>query len=131
MGWGEAPLEDIAEELVGDIRDEDDLGEPYPVQDADGSWLLPGRWRLDEIADATGVQLPDSDLYENVSGLVLAGLGRVANVGDEVTVDLPDTFDRDSQPTRAGQATLRVEQVRRRVPHAVRMSVDGGREDRP
>ncbi|GAA1803207.1 hemolysin family protein [Luedemannella flava] len=103
---GVLTLEDVAEELVGDIRDEDDLASPAPVRDAAGSWLLPGRWRPDEIEDTTGVRLPDSDRYDTVAGLVLATLGRVAEVGDQVTV---------------GDATLTVEQVRRRVPHLVRM----------
>jgi CBS domain containing-hemolysin-like protein len=127
---GVLTLEDVAEELVGEIRDEDDLAEPSAVQDADGSWLLPGRWRLDEIADATGVHLPDSDLYETVSGLVLARLHRMAAVGDEVTVPLPDRLGPEGKLISAGQATLRVEQVRGRVPHAVRMRVDD-RKDRP
>ena len=122
-------LEDIAEELVGDIRDEDDLAEPSAVRDPDGSWLLPGRWRLDEIADATGVRLPDSDLFETLSGLVLAVLGRVAVAGDQVTVSLSNTTGHDGQTERIGQATLRVEQVRRRVPYAVRMIV-GDPEER-
>lgn len=103
---GVLTLEDVAEELVGDIRDEDDHASPAPVRDADGSWLLPGRWRLDEIEDTTGVRLPDSDRYDTLAGLVLATLGRVATVGDRATV---------------GTATLTVEQVRRRVPQLVRM----------
>jgi CBS domain containing-hemolysin-like protein len=125
---GIVTLEDIAEELVGDIRDEDDLTEPSAVRGPDGSWLLPGRWRLDEIADATGVRLPDSDLYDTLSGLVLAALGRVADVGDEVRVTPPDAAKPEGRPVRAGAVTLRVEQVRRRVPHAVRMSIDGDRQ---
>lgn len=128
---GIVTLEDVAEELVGDIRDEDDLAEPSAVQDADGSWLLPGRWRLDEIADVTGVRLPDSDRYDTVSGLVLAALGRLPDVGDEVTVALPDILGRDGQLTQTGQTILRVEHIRRRVPHAVRMRLDGSGKDRP
>ena len=48
-------LEDIAEELVGPIRDEDDPPEPAPVRQDDGSWVVPARWRIDEVADSTGV----------------------------------------------------------------------------
>ena len=125
---GVVTLEDVAEELVGQIRDEDDLAEPSAAEDSDGSWLLPGRWRLDEIADATGVQLPESDLYDTLSGLVLAELGRVPDVGDEVTVTLPDRLDRNGRNIKTGLATLRVEQLRRRVPHAVRMRVDDWEE---
>jgi CBS domain containing-hemolysin-like protein len=100
-------LEDIAEELVGPIRDEDDLPEPAPVRQDDGSWLVPARWRLDEISDATGVDLPLSDDYDTVSGLVMARLGRVAKAGDSVLLD---------------NLSVRVESVARHVPQTVRLS---------
>ncbi len=102
-------LEDIAEELVGQIRDEDDEAEPAPVRQADGSWLVPARWRIDEITDATGVDLPLGDDYETVSGLVLARLGRVAEAGDSVTLN-------------GGSLSVRVESVDRHVPLTVRIS---------
>jgi CBS domain containing-hemolysin-like protein len=99
-------LEDIAEELVGPIHDEDDLPEPTPVRQPDGSWLVPARWRIDEIIDATGVSLPTGD-YDTISGLVLARLGRVAEAGDSVTLD---------------SLSVRVESVDRHVPLTVRIS---------
>jgi CBS domain containing-hemolysin-like protein len=104
---GIVTLEDIAEELVGSIRGEDDLPEPSPVRQDDGSWLVPARWRLDEISDATGVDLPLSDDYETVSGLVMARLGRVAKAGDSLTLD---------------DLSVRVESVDRHVPQTVRLS---------
>ncbi|GAA1758398.1 hemolysin family protein [Luedemannella helvata] len=121
---GVLTLEDVAEELVGDIRDEDDHAAPAPVRDADGSWVVPGRWRLDEIAEVTAVRLPDSDRYDTLAGLIMARLGRVAAPGDRVTVALPAGVDADGQPQWAGQAALVVEQTRRRVPHLVRLKVD-------
>ena len=113
-------LEDIAEELVGPIRDEDDLPEPAPVRQDDGSWVVPARWRIDEVADATGVELPENDDYDTVSGLVMARLGRVPTVGDEVTVELPPTLD---APPAA--MVLRVLSVDRHVPGTVRISDSG------
>ncbi|XVV11449.1 hemolysin family protein [Actinoplanes sp. CA-131856] len=101
-------LEDIAEELVGQIRDEDDEAEPEPVRQADGSWLVPARWRIDEITDATGVDLPAGDDYETVSGLVMARLGRVVQAGDSVTLD-------------DGLLSVRVVSVDRHVPQTVRI----------
>jgi CBS domain containing-hemolysin-like protein len=86
---GIAHLEDIAEELVGVIRDEDDIAEPEAVAEPDGAWLVPARWRVDEVAEATGIALPDGDLYDTVSGLVLHRLGRIPRVGDHVEVDGP------------------------------------------
>lgn len=100
-------LEDIAEELVGPIRDEDDLPEPAPERQDDGSWLVPARWRIDEITDATGVTLPTGDDYDTLSGLVLARLGRVVEAGDSLTLD---------------SLSVRVESVDRHVPHTVRIS---------
>jgi len=102
-------LEDIAEELVGQIQDEDDDAEPAPVRQDDGSWLVPARWRIDEITDATGVDLPFGDDYETVSGLVMARLGRVAQAGDSVTLN-------------GGSLSVRVESVDRHVPRTVRIS---------
>ncbi|ANZ40495.1 hypothetical protein BBK82_35270 [Lentzea guizhouensis] len=80
-------LEDLAEELVGEIHDEDDLIEAAIERVDDARWQVPGRMRLDEIEDATGISLPEDDAYDTVSGLVLHRLGRIAEVGDEIQVD--------------------------------------------
>ncbi|MET8150883.1 hemolysin family protein [Actinoplanes sp. NPDC049668] len=101
-------LEDIAEELVGPIRDEDDLPEPSPARQDDGSWIVPARWRIDEVSDATGVELPESPEYDTVSGLVMSELGRVPQVGDSVLL--------------ASGAALAVLSVKRHVPGSVRLT---------
>ena len=116
---GIVSLEDIAEELVGEIRDEDDLPEADAIQNQDGSWLLPGRWRLDQVEEATGVSLPADDGYDTLSGLVMARLGRIPVPGDELVVDLPERFDHDGRPVPPEQVRLRVETVLRRVPSVV------------
>ncbi|HEY9339631.1 MAG TPA: hemolysin family protein [Kribbella sp.] len=118
---GIVSLEDIAEELVGEIRDEDDLPETGLVQGGDGSWEVPARWRLDEVAEATGVQLPDSDDYETVSGLVMARLGRIPDVGDSLVVELPHRIDHDGRPVPAEFVRLTVRTIERRVPGIVEM----------
>jgi CBS domain containing-hemolysin-like protein len=99
-------LEDVAEELVGPIRDEADPPEPAATRQRDGSWLVPASLRIDEVADATGVALPESEHYDTLSGLVLRWQGRMARVGDEV--DVPG-------------ARLRVVAVHRQVPKTVRV----------
>jgi CBS domain containing-hemolysin-like protein len=116
---GIVSLEDIAEELVGEIRDEDDLPEADAIENPDGSWLLPGRWRLDQVEEATGVSLPADDGYDTLSGLVMARLGRIPVPGDELVVDLPERFDHDGRPVPPEQVRLRVETVLRRVPSVV------------
>ena len=109
---GVVSLEDLAEELVGEIHDEDDLVGDVPERRADGTWALPGRLRIDEISDLTGVALPANEGYDTVSGLVLSRLGRTARVGDEVAV-----------PVRLVDVerlvVLRVASVERHVPRTV------------
>jgi CBS domain containing-hemolysin-like protein len=99
-------LEDVAEELVGPISDEADPPEPVAARQRDGAWLVPATLRIDEVADATGVELPTSEHYDTLSGLVLRRLGRMARVGDQVEVD---------------GVTLRVVAVHRQVPETVRV----------
>ncbi|MFI5695997.1 hemolysin family protein [Kribbella sp. NPDC051586] len=118
---GIVSLEDIAEELVGEIRDEDDLPETGLVQGGDGSWVVPARWRLDQIDEATGVQLPEGDDYETVSGLVMARLGRIPLVGDEVVVELTQRIDHDGRSVPAEFVRLTVQTIERRVPGIVLM----------
>ncbi|GAA4702883.1 hemolysin family protein [Phytohabitans rumicis] len=105
---GVITLEDIAEELVGPIRDEDDHPEPAPARQSDGSWLVPARWRIDEVADATGIELPAAPEYDTLSGLVMRELGRVPTVGDRMEL---------------GAVVLSVQSVERHVAEQVRLEV--------
>ncbi|MEU7477975.1 hemolysin family protein [Lentzea sp. NPDC042327] len=84
---GMVTLEDVVEEIVGDVRDEHDRGEAPPVRSlGKDSWLVSGLLRDDEVAEATGFRMPDGD-YETLAGLVLTRLGRIPDVGDEIRVD--------------------------------------------
>jgi CBS domain containing-hemolysin-like protein len=81
---GIVTLEDLVEEIVGDVRDEHDRLEVSRVQPLDEqSWLISGLLRADEVADAVGFVMPEGD-YETVAGLVLERLGRIPTVGDEI-----------------------------------------------
>ncbi len=84
---GVVTLEDIVEEIVGQIRDEYDREEPGVQALPSGAFLAPGSWRPDEVARETGFALPTGD-YDTVSGLVMERLGRVPSPGD--TVELGD-----------------------------------------
>lgn len=77
---GIVTLEDLVEELVGDIRDEYDTEASGPRTDVDG--LL----NLEDFADETGVELPDGP-YETVAGFVVSELGELPTVGAHVEVD--------------------------------------------
>jgi CBS domain containing-hemolysin-like protein len=115
-------LEDVAEELVGEIRDEDDLPEPVIERDGDG-WLVPGRARIDEVAEATGVRLPEDGLYDTVSGLLMARLGRLPAVHESIDLELAPLLDDDGEPLPQGVATLTVLSIRRRVPDRIALTV--------
>lgn len=79
-------LEDILEELVGEIRDEYDVREQHDVKTIDGGFRIPGNLRPDELEDATGCKLPDGE-YETIAGFILERLGRMARRNDELAVD--------------------------------------------
>ena len=78
-------LEDILEELVGEIRDESDRRERAGPRRVEGGYRVPGTLRPDELEDLTGLILPQGD-YETVAGFMIERLGRLARRGDEVTV---------------------------------------------
>lgn len=79
-------LEDLVEEIVGEVRDEHDE-ETDDAPDPDGSWDLDALLRPDEATDRLGVTVPEHEDYESLGGLVTMELGRLAEVGDEVVVD--------------------------------------------
>lgn len=82
---GIVTLEDLVEELVGDIRDEYDVETPEITRQ--GSTIdVDGLLNLEDFTDETGVELPDGP-YETVAGFVVRELGRVPKVGDVVRVD--------------------------------------------
>src|SRR5712691_3713305 len=82
---GIVTLEDILEEIVGEIRDERDRA-PAPVERLpDGTYWVIGRANIDELNETMGWTLPKKD-YETVAGLVLATLGRIPRTGEELQV---------------------------------------------
>lgn len=82
---GIVTLEDLVEELVGDIRDEHDLEGP-PSGTGNGSGTYDAGLRLAEFAEQAGFALPEGP-YETVGGLVMHRLGRIPAEGDAVTVE--------------------------------------------
>ena len=80
-------LEDVVEELVGEIEDEHDPAGGRAECRNDDTWLIPGTLRPDEIADITGVHLPESGAYETVAGLLIARLGRMPAEYDSVEIE--------------------------------------------
>ena len=83
---GVVTLEDVIEEIVGEVSDEHDRARTTGRISANGSWTVPGLWRPDEVRDRLGALVPDGPAYETIGGYVMACLGRVPVVGDEVSV---------------------------------------------
>lgn len=111
---GIVTYEDIAEELVGDIADESDTVTEIAVLHSSGSgsgWLVDAGRRLDEVAEVTGITLPEEEDYDTVAGLIVDRLGRFPAVGDRLTVELPD----------GGSAVIDVRTLDRHVPERVRL----------
>ncbi|WP_227466525.1 hemolysin family protein [Nocardioides dongkuii] len=106
---GIVTLEDVIEEIVGDISDEHDRLGARARHRRDGSWSLSGLLRPDEIEDITGVPLPDDEDYDTVAGLVLKVLGRIPERGDIAEVPVPDRSDPDDPRQRL--AVLSVEHM--------------------
>jgi len=77
---GLVTIEDLIEELVGEIVDEYDEEEPMIVE-IDGAWLVDARLDVDDLAEVVGVELP-SDEWDTVGGLVLELAGRVPVQGE-------------------------------------------------
>ncbi len=83
---GVVTLEDVIEEIVGEVSDEHDrVSDPSRVL-PDGSWTVPGLWRPDEVQDRIGAEVPPGTAYETMGGFVMAQVGRVPVVGDEVAL---------------------------------------------
>jgi CBS domain containing-hemolysin-like protein len=79
-------LEDIIEEIVGEIRDEFDEEEPAVHRLPDGSYSIDGRIPIGVVNEALGSSFESED-FDTIGGLILGHLGRVPEVGDEVRLD--------------------------------------------
>jgi CBS domain containing-hemolysin-like protein len=83
---GVATLEDLVEELVGEVSDEHDRTKADVVRSRD--WFtFPGILRPDELLERTGVAVPEEGPYETVGGWLMSELGRLPVTGDRVTIE--------------------------------------------
>lgn len=119
---GVITMEDVAEELVGEITDEHDPTELPRAPAEDGRWTVPGAMHLAEVERLLDHDLPRGH-YSTLSGLVMAELGRLPEPGDTVRLALPPRPDADQAdgaddtPLRALQVSVLT--VTRRVPDTV------------
>lgn len=117
-------LEDLAEELVGEITDEHDNELPAAVEvEEEDTWQMSGDVQVDEAAREIGHNLPQGD-YETVAGMIIAHSGNLPAEGERVNIDLPidpADFIHDTPIRRYLEAE--VTEVDRHVPTSVSLTL--------
>ncbi len=84
---GMITLEDLLEEIVGEIRDEYDTDEEELIQEiSDNTYLVEGSMKLDDINDALNTELESED-YDSIGGIIIEALDRLPEDGEEVTLE--------------------------------------------
>lgn len=121
---GVLTMEDLAEEVIGEITDEHDEPEPTVQSEGESTWQVPGSLPVDEGERMIGHALPEGD-YETLAGLVIASHGELPEVGESVTVELP-IDPRDFSLDEPVRRTLTVEvlEVARHVPERLRVHLE-------
>jgi CBS domain containing-hemolysin-like protein len=105
---GLVTLEDLLEEIVGDIRDEHETEEALVQQDSDGSWLVHGLAHVEELERIFGLTLEERD-FDTVGGLVVSTLGRVPEQGESLRVDRLTIEVLHADPRRVYRVRIRPE----------------------
>jgi CBS domain containing-hemolysin-like protein len=112
---GVLTVEDIAEELVGEITDEHDPEGTDQLRRSAGAWTVPGALNVQEVERLVDLDLPEGD-YQTVGGLIINELGRLPERDDAVILVLPRLLDDDGT---VDELVLTVRSVDHRVPGTV------------
>ena len=83
---GIVTLEDIMEEIFGDIKDEHDLREYVAKKITENEFVLSGRLEVERVNEQFGLELPESDQYETIAGLILENCGHFPKVNELIKV---------------------------------------------
>ncbi|WP_167048070.1 hemolysin family protein [Microbacterium halimionae] len=113
---GVVTLEDLVEEIVGEVLDEHDRRRADVVHSSD-SVAFPASLRPDELRDRSGIRVPAGDVYDTVGGFIMSELERIPLVGDEIEID-------DGTLTVSRMDGRRVDRVKF-VPRPVPVDPDG------
>ena len=85
---GVVTMEDLLEEIVGNIYDEFDPEEPQPiVQVKEGLWRVQGSARVEELADVADITIPEDADYDTLGGMVMSCLSTIPEDGSKLTVE--------------------------------------------
>ncbi|WP_353828153.1 hemolysin family protein [Agromyces sp. SYSU T0242] len=121
---GVVTIEDLAEELVGEIGDEhDDAPVAGAEPEGDGTWVMDGDVHLDEVSRMIDHDLPRGD-YETIAGLIIAEGRGLPELGEIVEVELPVSgADLAEDEPVAPWIRVEVVEIERHVPSVVRVSI--------
>jgi putative hemolysin len=103
---GVVTLEDLLEELVGEIEDEYDVRQSLIQRIDNDLFMVDGRTEIDAFSEAIGAELPAGD-YNTVAGLLLKILGKIPEQGDEAVVEGLEFRVVSASPTRVGKIRVR------------------------
>jgi putative hemolysin len=93
-------LEDVLEELVGDIIDETDKYEPHIVKLKKSLWLVLGKSDIEEVNEKIPLNIPDSNEYDTFSGYILWRIGRIPEAKEIITIDQFDITIKEIEANR-------------------------------
>lgn len=117
---GVITMEDIAEELIGEITDEHDPAGRDAVRVGDGHWTVPGTYNIDEVERLLDTDLPDGE-FHTIGGLVIDRLQKLPEIGDSVELEADG----------GRRLSVTVCTVERRVPGTVRLAWAGADKEVP
>ncbi len=126
---GIVTLEDLLEEIVGEIYDEYDVAEPDFTSTPEGHVLIDGGASIDEVNQRFGMELSSAD-FDTIGGYIFGTLGRVPQAGDQIHVDgSGDLRVEETEERRV--TTVRLIPARRRKPRTLMGDVDADEEQEP